>query len=191
MSAETSPHPHGKARTWTLPTILGLILGALGLLGLVELRPQMTVSPQEPLNKSQPFSVPFRISNTGYFSFHVFLVVCYIHEVEFPGTTGPITFSGSTVHQGGWEGGTLERGDSQTVICNLANAIPKKADIAIVIDYAALFIPDVLKSRRYFRFVGAFGDNWQWLPQPSGDIQAQADESVDDFIKRRKAFGPH
>jgi hypothetical protein len=148
----------------------------------------MTVSPQEPLNKSQPFSVPFRISNTGYFSFHVVVVTCYLHDVEFGGTGGSIAFTHSTVHHGGWDGGTLERGDSQTVVCDFANSVPKKADIAIVIDYTALFIPDALKSRHYFRFIGTYGDNWQWLAQPSGNIQAQADKSVDDEIRARKGL---
>lgn len=54
------------------------------------------------------------------------------------------------------------------------------AGIALVIDYRQLGISD----RRYFRFRGASGDNWQWLPQPSDEIEAVAGRAVDDRIRR-------
>jgi hypothetical protein len=51
--------------------ILGAVLAVLGALRIVSLRPQITVTPQEPLTSGDVFSVPFRITNTGYLSFYV------------------------------------------------------------------------------------------------------------------------
>src|ERR1019366_222547 len=152
-SGETPQGQSRKIRRWTLPTILGLILGAAGLVGLIELRPQMGVLPQEPLHKDQPFSVPFRITNNGYFSFHVVRVTCYLHKIE--ALNGHFRMTDSTLGYDGWDGGTLDREESETIVCNMTNLSPPiKADIAIVIDFDTLFRP---KSRRYFRFVGEYG----------------------------------
>ena len=89
---EKQTPPPAKTRTWTLPTVLGLILGVFGSVGIIELRPQITVSPQEPIEKSNPFSVPFRIDNTGYLAFHVDHVFAYASKIKVGnGARGPIT----------------------------------------------------------------------------------------------------
>jgi hypothetical protein len=167
----------GKATTfWTVPTILGLVLAAASLItGLVFLRPQMTVSPQEPLERSQPFSVPFRITNAGYLALHITMVNCYFEHVE----VGQLTEDQSDEHSPSWDDRTLERQEPETVICYLVHAPtpPKKADIAIVVDYHPYGIP-FFTFRRYFRFVGEYIDNWQWLGQPSGPIQSNADAQI-------------
>jgi len=55
-------------------------MGVVGSIGVVELRPQITVLPQCALKSGPPFSIPFRISNTGYFAFTVVAAHCYIHK---------------------------------------------------------------------------------------------------------------
>ena len=77
------PESHtGKKHNWSTPTVLGLLLGVLGLVGLIELRPQIEVSPLEELRKEDAFSIPFRIHNTGYISIHIQQVTCTDREVR-------------------------------------------------------------------------------------------------------------
>jgi hypothetical protein len=173
-----------KIRTWTLPAILGIALGVVGALGVVELRPQLSVAPQEPIDKSQPFSVPFRIDNIGYLSFYVDRVFCYLNSVK----SAHIKIDKGTLHDPTWNRFGLDRGEPKTIICNLQNQInplgvPSAADIAIVIDYRPS--EQFPKSfRRYFRFTGAYVDNWQWLAQPSSSIQADADKEIEDHMRQ-------
>jgi hypothetical protein len=144
----------------------------------------MTVSPQEPMEKSQPFSIPFRIDNSGYFSFYVDHVFCYLNSVKGE----HVTVSKGTLHDPSWNRFDLERGEPKTVICNLQDQIkplglPKAADIAIVVDYRP-FQHFPRSFRRYARFTGAYVDNWQWLGQPSGPIQADADKEIEEHMQQ-------
>jgi hypothetical protein len=165
---------------WSLPNILGLVLGLVGALGVVQLRPQMSVSPQEETEKGQPFSAPFRFENTGHFSFNVTDVYCYIKGVKAANyrMTGP---SGDLIHRGEWTNINLESGDGGTIPC-IGPRAPEiqMADITIVIDYKPFrFFP--FSFRKYFCFTGFKGlhvDNWQWTRSPSGKIEAEVDAEI-------------
>ena len=180
-SHETVPPRVGKTRTWTPQRILGIILGIVGVVGLIELRPQIGVYPQEPTEKSQPFSVPFRIENSGYFSWWLEHAFCYYGEVK----VGGLSVHGSTSHSRGWNRHTLDRSESETIACNLAKSpvMPSSADIAVVIDYRP-WKAFPWTFRRYFRFKGAYIDNWQWLGQPSEEIQKDADAAIEDYMRK-------
>lgn len=173
---EIPARPQKKIRSWTLPTVLGLALGVLGAVGIVELRPQPTALPQPPgLEKSQPFSVPFRIENSGYLSFDVEDVFLYVKAV----TLSHVKLYGAVVNKDDWNHFELNRGDSRTISCNVVKSynMPATADIIIVLDIRPFWwFP--WSSRRYFRFVGAHKDRWQWLAQPSAPVQADADKSI-------------
>jgi hypothetical protein len=154
-------------------------LGAV--LGIVELRPQVTVSPQEAIEKSQPFSVPFRIQNSGYLSFHVEHLFVYANEIKVGGST----FHKATFHEPDWNNFDLGRAESRAIVCNLVHApiVPSTADIAFVMDIRPFYLfPH--SFRRYFRFTGAYVDNWQWLAQPSQPIQADADREIEDHMRK-------
>jgi len=181
ISPEKAPIQPSKTRHWTLPTVLGLLLGLVGALGVVELRPQISVSPREPIEKSQPFSVPFAIENQGYFSFWLEHAFCYYHKVE----VGPLTVNNGSEHAPDWGRQSIERATAKTVICNLAHypAVPKSADIGVVLDYKP-FQSFPFTFRRYFRFVGAYIDNWQWLKQPPNSIEADADKAIEDHMEK-------
>ena len=184
---KTTPAQPLKTRSWTVSTVLGLALGTVGLVvgvvELVELRPQISVAPQEAIEKSQPFSVPFRIDNTGYFSLNVEHVFCYLHRME----SEHVSVYRGTLHDPSWNRFEIDRGHSKTIICNLQDQIkplglPKAADIAIVVDYHPFGFPK--SFRKYFRFVGAYVDNWQWLQQPPEAIQKEADFAIADHMKQ-------
>jgi hypothetical protein len=55
-------------------------MGVVGSKGVAKLRPQIIVLPRCALKSGPPFSIPFRISNTGYFAFTVVAAHCYIHK---------------------------------------------------------------------------------------------------------------
>jgi hypothetical protein len=181
-SHEIKSIPAAKTRTWTTPTILGIVLAVVGIVvGAIALRPQIAVLPQEPLDASQPFSVPFRIENTGNSSWWLQRIFCYYHKVQVDG----INVQKGTSHSGGWNHHMIERSEAETIRCNLAQAplMPATADIAIVVDYRPWQkFPWIF--RRIFRFKGEYVNNWQWLAQPSEEIQKDASSAVDDHMKR-------
>jgi hypothetical protein len=149
--------------------------------GVIELRPQIAIVPQEPIEKSQPFSVPLRIENSGYFSFWLEHAFCYYHEVR----VGPIHVSKGTSHTLEWNRHSIDRAEGETIVCNLARSpsMPANADIAVVVDYRPWRIFP-WTFRRCFRFTGMYVDNWQWTQQPSEPIQADAYTAVDDHMKQ-------
>jgi hypothetical protein len=161
MPSKKTPIPVAKGRAWTMPTVLGLIISVVGALGVIELRPQITVSPMEPVEKSQPFSAPFKIQNTGYFGIWVEQEFCADRHVYAGGWKLENNTFGSPAHI------YIDRGDSMTVFCPLFRGpIPKHADIDIFVYYRPWksFPHTFHKS---FRFIGSYTDNWQWLSEPS------------------------
>jgi hypothetical protein len=188
MPPKMAATQHGKPRTWTLPTILGIAIGIVGALGVIELRPQLSVAPLEAIEKTQPFSIPFRIDNSGYLSLYVDHVFCYLHKVRASDPRLIVSIDKGTFHDPTWNRFELDRAESKTIICNLANqikplAIPSDADITIVIDYRP-FKQFPHSFRRYFRFTVGYVDNWQWLAQPSGPIQTDADRQIEDHMRQ-------
>jgi hypothetical protein len=140
----------------------------------------MRVSPQEPIERSQPFSIPFRIENSGYLFFHVDSAFCYAREI----TWGTISMTHILVRSDGSDSFTLNAGESKTILCSFLDAptSPNKADMIVVVDYRVggnLRWP----ARKLFRFAGAYIDNWQWLPQPSGDIADEANRAIDELLR--------
>jgi hypothetical protein len=157
--------------------ILSLVLAVAT--AAIQLKPQMRVSPLAPIKQSQPFSIPFRIENTGYLPFYVDRSFCYAREISW----GTITMTHMLVRSDGWDGFTLNPGESKTIVCRILDAPtpPHEADIIIVVDYRVsenLFGP----SRKLFRFTGAYIDNWQWLPQPSDGITDEVNREIDELL---------
>ena len=180
---ETPLPAPAKIKSWTPTTVLSLILGALGAVGIVAVWPQIGVSTQESLAKSKPFYTPFRIDNVGPFPIPVAHVYCYVRRIE-----ANHQFSGSNVMQfTDWDGVTLRRGDGGVVICALSTASPPNllADVVIVVDYKPL--PKLpCNFRKYFRFRGAYVDNWQWIRQPYNKIESETDKAIVDIVSGYK-----
>src|SRR6266436_636347 len=165
--------PERKINLATALTVLGLIVG---MTGLVTLRPQLAVSPGEPIERSQPFTVPFKITNAGLLAIRNVHVIGYVHRLEI----GGFSMEKSIMESAGWTADELGRGESKTIVFRLlkAPAPPKTADIAIVVDYQAYALP-FMTPRNVFRFVGEYVDTWQWLPQPSAEIRKEIDEQIE------------
>jgi len=172
-----------KPKKWTTPTVLGLVLGAVGALGVVELRPQLTVVSQEELATDQPFSTPFEITNTGYLSLHIDNVIMIYHKVEYSG----INITDAKVGSKDWDNFDLERGGSKTIFANFANGQPTKADIVMAIDYKFLG----KRWRWLYRFVGLHIQKWRWAKEPLGNLESFINDSVDDALVRHKKALQH
>jgi hypothetical protein len=173
LSKSTNEHAEKKTTNWTVPAILGIVLAAVGLLYL---RPQVTISQQEPLSGSRPLSIPFQITNATILPIRVIKVTCYIHRME----GASLHVNHVLIANTGWNNGTLDRAQSQTIVCDVLpiDSPPREADMVIVVDYGAWGLP-FKTGRQYFRFVGANGEHWQWLQQPSKAIEKEAGQAVD------------
>jgi hypothetical protein len=150
-------------KSWTLPVILGLALGVAGVVFTAyQLRPQMVVDHQEPLEANNPMSSPFSVQNTGYFSFWVEDAHCWALKVKV---------AGATITNGSWDSVAyhnhyLDRANSTTVFCKIVDAptLPTEADIQIVVRYKPWhFFP--MTFDKVFRFVGRYGDHWEWTKE--------------------------
>jgi len=175
-----------KTKSWTIPTVLGLVLSVVGALGVIELRPQIAVSPQGELANGQPFSPPFDVTNTGYLEVHVDNVTVVIHKVEYH---GKISVTDATIGGVDWDNFDLDRNESKTIVLYLANGQPDKADVVIAVDYKYFGF----KGRRLLRFEGIHMDNWDWSKQPIADLEPGIEKVVDKgltdhyrAIERRK-----
>jgi hypothetical protein len=164
-----------KTHNWTTPTVLGLILGALGLVGLIELRDQISISPLQLERANQPFSTPFRITNTGYLAIHLLKINCEDVDMKTPGLDAHNNRYGQPWGQN-WENFDLERGESKTITCpnlylptaNKAN-LPMKADVVITVRHRPYLLP-FGSLQLCSRWVGVAADNWQWHAQPMSEI---------------------
>ena len=168
-----------KASNWNTPTVLSLVLG---LIALIELRPQLSVNSQELLTPTQPFSAPFEITNTGLLGIHVDNVIVVYHQIELPGHTTYIIadfYSGSK----DWDDFDLDSGGgTKTIETKFVNGTPSKADIVIAVDYVYLYT----KHRKRFRFVGSYMDKWHWDKQPIGGLASSIDSLVDQGLAQHR-----
>ncbi len=178
MPLETPPIPQAKTRAWTLPTVLSLILGVLGALTIIELRPQLSVTPQEQLATGQPFSAPFEITNAGYLSLHIDNVIAVLHLAVI----GRDTFENASSGNNDWDNFDLERGNGKTVLFYFYNGVPAKADMVIAIDYEFLG----KKWRSFSRFQGVHMEKWQWSKQPMGDLKPELNKVVDEALRKHR-----
>jgi hypothetical protein len=162
---------------------VGLLVGIVGL--LLAVKPRLEASPQYPmLRNSQPFTVPFRLSNTGFLPMHIDGVACYLSRVE--GTS--YVLGDLVVYEAGWGDRELPGGESETVQCRIGiSEYPQRADIAVVVLYHNWGMPSL--EMHYFRFVGSGpGDNWQWLQQPSAEIEAASQARISQWKRRVEAL---
>lgn len=173
MSRATVQRQKKKTKTWTTPVVLGLILGVVGAMGVIELRPQLAISPKEELAPNQPFSCPFEVTNTGYLSLHVEDVVVIFHQVD----TNYLDNAGFSKD---WDNFELERGGSKTILAYFTNGTPVKADIVIGVDYKYFGV----RGRWLFRFQGVHMATWQWAKQPIGDIKTAMEQRMDSALAK-------
>ena len=169
-----------KGRTWTTPVVLGLILSAFGALSVIELRPQISVSPKPERATNQPFSAPFELTNTGYLSFHVDNVVVILPTAEYQGR---LSLHNSMTGDVDWDDFDLDRGSATTIYPYFADGMPTKASIVIAVDYNYFWV----NGRWLTRFDGTHIDNWQWAKQPiKEDDKPNLNRIVDEALAKHR-----
>jgi hypothetical protein len=152
-----------KTQSWTLPTVLGLILSAVGALGIIALRPQLALSPAEPLSTMDPFSAPFELMNTGYVGLHVNHIQLFSCKVRI---NGGGVLDHNSFGQPEWDNFDLPGGATKTVITDFTKGFPvEQAEILILVQFKYFGITQTSS----FRFVGVHRDNWRWTKQPEGN----------------------
>lgn len=151
-----------RTKSWTLPTVLGLIIGIVGSLGVIQLRPQIAVTAQDLLQNRQPYSAPFRVTNIGDLPFWVDSLSCSQQKTSTRGTV----LLGNTLTSPVYQNFELGPSDSKTITCPfLRSDSPMKADAQIHVIYRP-FRRFPRSFPKCFNFTGAFIDNWQWLAEP-------------------------
>jgi hypothetical protein len=173
-------HPLRKKKKKTTRQKVGLIallsLAATSV-GLAALRPRMQILQEPPLIKTEALSVPFRIQNSAYFEESIKNALCYYREIKY----GAITLNDNLARAGLASGAILSPDGSKTIYCFLVKSDgrpPTSADIALVVDYKYWIVP-FYTFRKYERFVGQYGDHWQWVQQPTAEIEAGANTQIE------------
>ncbi len=170
-----------RTKSWTLPTVLGLILGAVGAGGVIELRPQMEVNPWQIIHKNKPLSIPFHLENTGYLSFYVEHAFCYTDHMRMQ---SGLSIVQNLVGPPEWEDMVLGNSQSGTINCK-TDGMPVSADMAIVVAYRPFRqFPHTFK--KYYGFHGIHGDDWQWSPVP---ISEEMKSRIEGAIKLSPSAG--
>lgn len=130
--------------------------------------PEIAVTPGSALLRTEPFSVPFSITNNGYIPIRDVDAWCYLAEVEFkPG----FRFEGLGISsKDAPRAASLGHGGTLTLECPLRGAVRDRADIAVIVDHGFPLIP-FWRTRSITRFIGAAGDEWQWRRQPPDGLR--------------------
>ncbi len=181
MKAAKARRRRKKKHHWTLPTVLGLAVSVVGAVGVIELRPQITVAPLGELDTNQPFSAPFEITNSGYLKVHIESVIVDAYNIEYP---RGIRMADNIESRVPWDNFDLDRGESKTIFTRfvISDQLPIKADIVFSVEYEFFW----KRWRRLYRFEGVHGDRWQWSKQPIGNIEDEVNKRIDEVEKRPK-----
>ena len=159
---------HYAKGIWNFVTFL-LQLAAMAAAVALYFRfsPNISISPVSTFQSSDAFSVPFIISNNGYWDFHDVQTTCSLKDVQFKG----IDLRNSAVRTEKGAAHVLSPGEGLTVTCEMdhfLNAPDMKlqsADIGMVVTFRIFLYG---KQTRSFRFIAAQdrSNQWHWLPQP-------------------------
>ncbi len=151
-------------RIWEIFVAVGVVLGYLSYF-----QPRLSVTPQQALDPSKPFSVPFIIANNGYLPFRDVEFLCGIREVKGTENRTLGKFALRFPHN---RLSVLEPGKPATISCDFFAAkgfefFPViSADIAIIVQFRPQLLP--WSKRESFRFITteAADNKLLWFPQP-------------------------
>ena len=150
------------------------VLAVVSAVTVIELRTQIKVVPVAPRIKSEPFEVPFEITNEGYLPVKVKVFgYCQTYDTE------TYHFEKTLTKDFGWKGGILGPKESETIVINLLPFYgnPTKADLAIALNYKSFG----MHSRDVHRFIGRYDRSWYWNSGPSSAIRKDLDVKAKQF----------
>jgi len=141
---------------------------------------------------TEPFKVPFKITNDGYFDIHDVSASCAIRHVEFGHHA---TVSGIRFEDERWTADVIEQGQPKAIILDLVGGIQPTADdqkagmadIIVIVDFKSDWIP-FYTFHHYFRFIGTANDGkWDWLPT---DIPNALRRELSDGVPAGSSLSP-
>lgn len=167
-------------------TILGLVIGAISLITVIELFPRLSASPTAPFDLGSQFA-SFQISNDGYLPVSDLKFGCFIWKAKIMGTAFERVTTNSSLYP------TLPKlnvGDSYTIDCrHLIYGPPQtiqSLDMAIFLHYRPWPWPfSLIRRTRVFRFTASPGANsMNWYKQPPQPLWDDLNEAL------KKGFPP-
>jgi hypothetical protein len=151
-----------KSRLLTTGKVLVFLVGIPGLyVGILSVLPRISITPQEPLQRHEPFSAPFIISNDGYSTVHTINLTCSLdsvldtHRNRYTNVTTP---SSQNIDY-------LAAGGRSTFDCPVGNLQILEADFSIIVSFRPDFLP--WHKIEIFHFRARIADNGsvRWFPQ--------------------------
>jgi len=163
-------NPSGSSKHTLILTILGLVLTAIGLASLIELRPRPSVSSSSPVDSSNWLTSRFTATNDGYLQLNDVHAICFLWKAQ---TNDGTTLYSNVIRTVAPENAILQPNQGLTVPCSNRyiplqgiNGPYKSADLAIVVSYRPWPFT-FIRQRKLFRFVARPDDgNIVWDKQP-------------------------
>lgn len=155
------------ARAWSA-------VGAIAVLtSLWFFYPRISIEPTEPLNPSNPFTVPFRVANQGNLPIYPLVTSCAIHAVR----TSSMNMTNGVMIPTERIIGRLGSGDADVATCpiqgNRGSALSGggaliSADISVSVSFRQLVWPFRVDVSRRFATAPEVGGELRWIQRSSG-----------------------
>jgi hypothetical protein len=147
--------PQAKTRNWfeRIPLVWRVIIFLIGVpslyVGIVSILPRISVTPSEELNKYDPFSAPFIISNDGYIAIHSVNMPCTIDHLLLSSQT---SMTNATASDDVFDD-TLEPDGRSTHFCHMqiTDAKTKEVIITLTVSFRPDFYPWTTIRKFHFR----------------------------------------
>jgi hypothetical protein len=178
-----------QAKFWT---ILGVLIGAVSLIALIELAPRLSATANSPTDSDdQLSSSKFTVSNDGYLKVTEVMSACFLWKVDLGPSGKPNAYFTSSMARiaqppesklAPLEGFTVPCTGNKLVGVSAPYVQPvlNRADLAIVVYYRAWPFT-FYRDHRLFRFVAKMGKRNEvvWEKQPAAILEPD----FDGFIK--------
>jgi hypothetical protein len=178
-----------QTQFWTL---LGIVIGLISLIALIELFPRLSSAAASPTNPDDILgSSKFTVSNDGYLRVIDVMSACFLWNVQFGKSPGPAAHIGSgLVRIVQPPQNKLSPTEGYTIPCTpegnpvIGTSPPYKigvnqADLAIVA-YYRVWPFTFYRDHRLFRFVAHFGKQGEvtWEKQPAAVLEPDFDRWI-------------
>jgi hypothetical protein len=164
-------------------TILGLVIGLISLITVIELFPRLSVSPEPPTEEGNIIPY-FSVKNDGYLQLTDVEVACFVWNAHGKGMPNFHNIMSAKSSGAGPEK-KLPPTQTLTSRCGINFILPPQAVDEIDLGIILYFRPwplTLFRSRRVFRFKAQpTANGLNWYKQASGDLEKALDEFLVHF----------
>lgn len=166
--ARTSQDAQAAARQGRALRALATALFVGGTAAAVLLLPGVTVTPEAPFDRANPYPISFKIADSNFVplnNVNAYLVICYVAAAPAPVAQRCQTPGKTLLFKAGWRDHALAADQSFTITLDdfMRFTPPAKfgaADISIMVEYQPWLVP--VRQQKEFRFTT--------LPQSDGKL---------------------